>query len=184
MSESSNYPLGCSEDEAQRLASQAAFFEDLTADVLRRAGIGPGMKVLDLGCGIGDVSVLAARMVGERCAALGIDRAASSVETARRRAGALGARNIRFEVAELDAFDSAEKFGTVIGRLVLLYQPDPVAILRRFRNFLNPNGIIGLVAAATVRLRLRYSGNNARDRRKLRRIDTLLAPVVARRNRC
>ena len=81
-------------------------------------------------------------MVGERCAVLGIDRAASSVETARRRAGALGARNIRFEVAELDAFDSAEKFDAVIGRLVLLYQPDPVAILRRFRNFLNPNGII------------------------------------------
>jgi len=33
-------------------------------------------------------------------------------------------------------------FDAVIGRLVLLYQPDPIAILRRFRNFLNPNGII------------------------------------------
>jgi protein-L-isoaspartate O-methyltransferase len=142
MSESCSYPLGYSEDEACRLASQAAFLEDLTADVLRRAGIGSGMEVLDLGCGVGDVSVLAARMVGEGGAVLGIDRAASSVEMARRRAAALGARNVRFETAELDAFDSAEMFDAVIGRFVLLYQPDPIAILRRFRNFLKPNGIM------------------------------------------
>jgi SAM-dependent methyltransferase len=142
MSESRSYPLGYTEDEARRLARQAAFYEDLTADVLRRAGIGSGMEVVDLGCGVGDVSVLAARMVGEFGAVLGIDRAASSVETARRRAAALGARNVRFETAELDAFDSAEKFDAVIGRFVPLYQPDPIAVLRRFRNFLKPNGMI------------------------------------------
>jgi protein-L-isoaspartate O-methyltransferase len=142
MSESGGYPLGYSEDEAHRLASQGAFLEDLTADVLRRAGIGSGMEVLDLGCGVGDVSVLAASMVGEFGAVLGIDRAASSVETARRRAADLGTRNVRFETAELDAFDSAERFDAVIGRFVLLYQPDPIAVLRRFRNFLKPNGII------------------------------------------
>jgi precorrin-6B methylase 2 len=142
MSESDSYPLGYSEDEAGRLANQGAFLEDLTADVLRRAGIESGMEVLDLGCGVGDVSVLAATMVGELGAVLGIDRAASSVETARRRAAALGMRNVRFETAELDAFDSAERFDAVIGRFVLLYQPDPIAVLRRFRNLLKPNGII------------------------------------------
>jgi SAM-dependent methyltransferase len=142
MSESDSYPLGYSEDEAGRLANQGAFLEDLTADVLRRAGIESGMEVLDLGCGVGDVSVLAATMVGEFGAVLGIDRAASSVETARRRAAALGMRNVRFETAELDAFDSAERFDAVIGRFVLLYQPDPIAVLRRFRNLLKPNGII------------------------------------------
>jgi precorrin-6B methylase 2 len=142
MSESDSYPLGYSEDEAGRLANQGAFLEDLTADVLRRAGIESGMEVLDLGCGVGDVSVLAATMVGELGAVLGIDRAASSVETARRRAAALGMRNVRFETAELDAFDSAERFDAIIGRFVLLYQPDPIAVLRRFRNLLKPNGII------------------------------------------
>jgi ubiquinone/menaquinone biosynthesis C-methylase UbiE len=142
MSESDSYPLGYSEDEAGRLANQGAFLEDLTADVLRRAGIESGMEMLDLDCGVGDVSVLAATMVGEFGAVLGIDRAASSVETARRRAAALGMRNVRFETAELDAFDSAERFDAVIGRFVLLYQPDPIAVLRRFRNLLKPNGII------------------------------------------
>jgi SAM-dependent methyltransferase len=142
MSESGGYALGYSEDEARRLARQADFYEDLTAEVLRRAGIGLGMQVLDLGCGVGDVSLLAGRMVGNSGAVLGIDRAASSVETARRRAAALGVRNVRFETAELDTFDSAEMFDAIIGRLVLLYQPDPSATLQRFQNFLRPNGII------------------------------------------
>jgi SAM-dependent methyltransferase len=142
MGESSSYPLGYTEGEACRLTSQAAFLEDLTEDVLRRAGIGSGMHVLDLGCGVGDVSLLAARLVGEAGSVLGIDRSAPSVETARRRAMTLGVRTAQFETAELDTFESAQTFDAVIGRLVLLYQPDPVATLRRFRKFLIPNGVI------------------------------------------
>jgi hypothetical protein len=70
-----NYPLGYSQTEAQRLADQAAFLEDLTEDLLRRAGLCSGMRVLDVGCGVGDVSFLAARLVGEDGVVLGVDRA-------------------------------------------------------------------------------------------------------------
>ena len=59
--EANSYPLGYTNDEARRLAMQAVYLEDLTADVLRRAGVGTGMHVLDLGCGVGDVSLLVAR---------------------------------------------------------------------------------------------------------------------------
>jgi ubiquinone/menaquinone biosynthesis C-methylase UbiE len=140
---SSGYPLGYTEDEARRLAAQAAFFEDLTGDVFRRAGIGVGMHVLDLGCGVGDVSFLAAGMVGATGTVLGVDRNASSIETARNRAMGLGLSNVQFEVSELDTFDDAGRtFDALIGRLVLLYLPDPATTLRRFRNFLRPGGVI------------------------------------------
>jgi ubiquinone/menaquinone biosynthesis C-methylase UbiE len=140
---SSSYPLGYTEDEARRLAAQSAFYEDLTADVFRRAGIGGGMHVLDLGCGVGDVSFLAAGMVGASGTVLGIDRNASSIETARRRATSLGLSNVRFETSELDTFDGdGGRFDALIGRLVLLFLPDPAATLRRFRNFLRPGGVI------------------------------------------
>jgi ubiquinone/menaquinone biosynthesis C-methylase UbiE len=142
MSESGSYPLGYTEDEAHRLAKQAAFFEDLTEDVLRRAGIGRGMQVLDLGCGVGDVSLLAARLVGAAGEVVGIDRNDSSVEAARRRAAAVGVRNVQFETAQLGTFETAQRFDAVIGRFVLLYLPDPTATLRRFRNFLRPDGVI------------------------------------------
>jgi cyclopropane fatty-acyl-phospholipid synthase-like methyltransferase len=87
------------------------------------------MEVPDVGCGVGSVSVLAARMVGEFGAVLGlIERLPQSKQ---RIVGPqlLGAWHVRFETAELDAFDSADKYDAVIGGLVL-YQPDPSAILR------------------------------------------------------
>jgi hypothetical protein len=59
-----DYPLGDSSAELARLERQAAFFGDLTEDLLRRAGIVQGMRVLDIGCDAGDVSLLTARLVG------------------------------------------------------------------------------------------------------------------------
>jgi SAM-dependent methyltransferase len=65
------YILGHDRDELDRLIAQARFFGDLTEEVLRRAGMEPGMRVLDVGCGTGDVLFLAARLSGRpaRCSA-------------------------------------------------------------------------------------------------------------------
>jgi len=140
--ETGGYPLGYSAAEARRLEVQGKYLEDLTADVFRRAGITPGMHILDIGCGVGDVSLLAAQMVGMTGSVLGIDRHIASVEIARRRVASLGVKNVRFESADLNSIDTASTFDAVVGRLVLLYQPDPAATLRRLREFLRPNGIV------------------------------------------
>ena len=57
MNDAHDYPLGYSHHEARRLAEQGALLEDLTQDMLRRAGLEHGMQVLDIGCGVGDVSL-------------------------------------------------------------------------------------------------------------------------------
>jgi SAM-dependent methyltransferase len=142
--ETGGYPLGYSAAEARRLEVQGKYLEDLTADVFRRAGITPGMHILDIGCGVGDVSLLAAQMVGVNGSVLGIDRHFASVEIARRRVASLGVKNVRFESVDLNSVDTASTFGAVVGRLVLLYQPDPAATLRRLRNFLRPNGVVAI----------------------------------------
>jgi ubiquinone/menaquinone biosynthesis C-methylase UbiE len=142
MSEPYDYPLGYSVLEARRLAERGALLEPFTEDVFRRAGLGPGMRVLDIGSGVGDVSFLAARMVGRQGAVLGIDRASSSVETAARRAAALGFSQARFQVADIATFKTDEKFDALVGRLVLLYLPDPAAAVRRLSQHLRPGGIV------------------------------------------
>ena len=142
MSRAEDYPLGYSELEARRLAEQGALLEDLTADVFRRAGLREGMTVLDIGCGVGDVTLLAARLVGPKGAVLGIDRAASSVQTARVRASALGVAHARFEQADLASFETDQTFDALVGRLVLLYLPDPGATLKRLPQYLRPGGIV------------------------------------------
>jgi ubiquinone/menaquinone biosynthesis C-methylase UbiE len=142
MSEPYDYPLGYSAQEARRLAERGALLEPFTEDVFRRAGLAPGMQVLDIGCGVGDVSLLAARIVGRQGAVLGIDRASSSVEIAGRRATALGFNHAQFQVADIPTFKTDQKFDALVGRLVLLYLPDPPAALRRLSQHLRPGAIV------------------------------------------
>jgi ubiquinone/menaquinone biosynthesis C-methylase UbiE len=140
--EPAEYALGYSTAEFKRLELQGRFFGDLTEDVLRRAGVGPAMRVLDIGCGVGDVSLIAARLVGPSGSVLGIDRSVEAVSTAQRRVAEAGQQWVRFATSELDAFSTDEKFDAVIGRLILLYLPDPSAALRRLVHHVRPAGIV------------------------------------------
>src|SRR5437588_4775692 len=90
------YVLGHSARELERLTAQARLYEPFTMQFFRDAGIQPGMRVLDVGCGSGDVSFLVARMVGPAGEVVGIDRAPAAVETATRRALELLLSNTRF----------------------------------------------------------------------------------------
>jgi ubiquinone/menaquinone biosynthesis C-methylase UbiE len=127
------------------LQQQAALLEDSTAELLRRAGLEAGMRVLDLGSGMGAVSLLAAGMVGTAGSVLGIERAASSVAAARRRAAASGVSNVRFLEAELTTFAPRETFDAIIGRLVLLYLREPADGLRRLSAHLRPGGVVAFL---------------------------------------
>jgi cyclopropane fatty-acyl-phospholipid synthase-like methyltransferase len=68
------YILGHSPAEIGRLIFQAGVLKPITERLLREAGVAPGMRVLDLGCGTGDVALLVAELVGPNGAVVGIDR--------------------------------------------------------------------------------------------------------------
>jgi ubiquinone/menaquinone biosynthesis C-methylase UbiE len=138
-----SYALGYSPGELNRLKLQGTFIRDLTEDVLHRAGLTQGMRVLDLGCGVGDVSLLAGEIVGPSGAVLGLDRSAEAIATAERRAVESGQCYwVRFAATELDDFVAEETFDAIIGRLILMYLPDTAATLRRFASHLRPGGIM------------------------------------------
>ena len=59
-----DYLLGWSEQEVTRLIWQGELFRPFTRRLLEEAGLKPGMRVLDLGSGAGDVAMLAAELVG------------------------------------------------------------------------------------------------------------------------
>ncbi|MCA9688749.1 MAG: methyltransferase domain-containing protein [Myxococcales bacterium] len=113
----------------------------MTARLLADAGISAGARALDIGCAHGDLTLELARMVGPRGAALGIDRNASAIARAQARAAELGLTNVDFAVAELAALSLRRgPFDVIVGRRVLMYLPDPVAVLRRLAEELRPGG--------------------------------------------
>jgi len=124
------YSLGHSDKELRRLRTQAAWYEPSTLRLFQQAGLAEGMRVLDLGCGVGDVSFAARKLVGDSGQVVGIDRSEVGVTEAQQRAFAAGLKNVQFVTADLDNFSSAKKFDAVVGRLVLMYPPDPAATLR------------------------------------------------------
>lgn len=112
----------------------------LTRRLLIDAGIASGMRVLDVGCGYGLVSRLAADIVGARGQVVGVDRDAAALALARSAAEAFP--NIQFAEAELASLpNTLGTFDAVIGRRVLMYVPDVVSVVRSLAEFLRPGGI-------------------------------------------
>lgn len=137
-----SYVLGHSDSELERLAIQARMVEPITRRFFSAAGITRGMRVLDVGRGIGDVAFLAAELVGDAGEVVGVERAPAALQIARRRADSPATGNVTFldgDPAEL-TFD--RPFDAIVGRYVLLFQPDPAAWLRGLLRHLGPGGVV------------------------------------------
>ena len=52
--DASDYVMGHNDRERHRLSAQAAILAPITEQLLRRAGVGSGMRIVDFGCGVGD----------------------------------------------------------------------------------------------------------------------------------
>ena len=142
LTQNNQYILGHSNEELDRLIHQARFLGDLTEHVLRLAGLGPGMRVLDVGCGVGDVSFLAAHLVGPEGEVIGVDKSPEAIALASQRATAARLNNVRFVTQNLVELTLNEPVDALIGRLVLMYFADPAAILRHLTGLLKPDGLV------------------------------------------
>jgi len=126
--------------EDERLLAQSRLIDPATKRLLEAAGLAPGMRVLDLGSGAGNVARLAAELVGPDGAVVGVEKDPEAVELARRHTGA---PNVEFRVGDAQTLDGIEGgFDAVTGRLILLHLPDPVAALRAAVARVRPGGLV------------------------------------------
>jgi SAM-dependent methyltransferase len=139
----SAYPLSSSETERQRLASQAAAIEPLTLQMLRGAGLRSGARVLELGCGSGEVTTLLMNLIGDTGSVVAIDADGGQLEAARRRLS--HANNVDLLQADICTYDTDERFDAVVGRYILIYLPSPEMFLHKAANWLAPGGALGFV---------------------------------------
>ncbi|HEV7129502.1 MAG TPA: methyltransferase domain-containing protein [Ktedonobacterales bacterium] len=101
----------------------------------------PGERVVDVGCGAGLDSLIAARMVGPEGQVIGVDMTAAMLEKARRSAAATGLSNVEFREGYAEALPVAGAWaGVVISNGALNLMPDKEAALREMARVLKPGG--------------------------------------------
>ena len=133
---------GIGDDELARLEAQGAATAPATRMIFAEAGIRPGMRVLDLGCGAGDVSFVAAALVGPGGSVVGLDRSPEALARARLRAEQRGLTQVRFVAGDIADPAPGGPFDAIVERLVLMWVPDPAALLRQQATVLRPGGLV------------------------------------------
>ena len=135
-----------SEGWARWAARASDYLVPATEKMLDLAAVVAGCRVLDVGCGSGEQTVIAARRVGEAGHVLAIDIAAPMVAAAEKNVAAVGLRNVSTRVCPADALSAnMEPFDAAISRLMLMLVPDPVAAARAVLAVLRPGGAFSAI---------------------------------------
>lgn len=135
------YVLATGDAAANRLRILHNIYGPGARELLLRAGIRRGMRVVDLGCGTGMVTRLLAELVGPTGEVIGIDYSEAQVEEARELLPE-DFTNVRFvEASATETGLPRETFDLVYSRFLLIHLTQPEAALREMRELLKPGGI-------------------------------------------
>jgi len=139
----SQYVMGHDARELRRLEVQARWYSEQTRSLLVQAGIQRGMRVVDFGCGLGDVTRILAELVGVAGEVVGVDRSEVALGNAARVPPSDGAGAVRWVCGDQHALkDEPAAFDAVVGRMVLMHQPEPVGTLRQLRGLVRSGGLV------------------------------------------
>jgi ubiquinone/menaquinone biosynthesis C-methylase UbiE len=117
--------------------------DEMTEQMLSDAGIGAGMRVLDIGCGPGAVSLMLSQRVGNQGHVFAVDHNPKMLDMARERAREAGVSNLTFVEGGFDV--TLPEHGTLdaaVGRRVLMYQPDAPQAVAQLVRAVRPGGVI------------------------------------------
>lgn len=114
------------------------------------ARIGAADRVLDIGCGAGETTRLAARQAAQG-SVLGVDISEPMLRRARELSSAAGLRNVAYERCDAQIFPfQARAYDVAISRNGVMFFGDPVAAFANIRRALRPGGRLAFTCAATL----------------------------------
>ncbi len=145
------YVLGTAEDEFVRLGLQHALWGDSAAPLWRRAGIGPGRHVVDVGSGPGYATMDLARLVrgvpredAPGGGVVAVDESAGFIARLGQESRGRGLENIRGVVGDVQRLQDLGlepgSFDAAYARWVLCFVPDPAAVVRGVAHLLKAGG--------------------------------------------
>jgi ubiquinone/menaquinone biosynthesis C-methylase UbiE len=138
------YAIRGGEDGARRLDLLAHTLAPTTEALLELAGMRPGMRCLDLGCGGGHVSRCLAGFVGTTGVVVGLDFDPVKLQHAIRASRESGLANTEFRAADVTAWREQDSYDLAYGRFILSHLADRAAMLARLFEVVRPGGTLVL----------------------------------------
>lgn len=146
------------------------FFGPVAADLVAAAGLRPGQRVLDVGCGRGANLFAAAQAVGPAGRVTGTDLAPGMVAATRAEAQRRGLSHVEVRTGDAEAPDLPDgSLDAVLAGLVIFFLPDAPAAVRAYRRLLRPGGRLALST---------FAAENDGDRTLTALVATALGPFL------
>ncbi len=141
MTNEREYVLGTDEAELLRLGLQHRLWSAQAFACWERAGVKPGLTVLDVGAGPGFATLDLAQMVAPSGRLIAVDESERFLRHLSERAQALGIRNIETRAQDVQALDvPAASVDVAYARWVLCFTPRPRDVVARVAAALKPGG--------------------------------------------
>jgi SAM-dependent methyltransferase len=125
-------------DKGRFWAENADWFSRMLGDFLpplvEGAGLLPGERVVDIGCGCGDLSIAAGAAVGPSGSVVGVDLSADELAVAAQRAAAAGLDHVGFELGDATTIELAPPFDVLVSRFGVMFFDDPVRAFANLRR--------------------------------------------------
>ena len=127
-----------------RLTLLARIKRDDTLELFRRAGVRPGLRCLDLGCGGGEGTFELAAAAGPDGSVIGLDMDAEKLALAREAARERGIGNVEFRAGNVNEWDEPDAYDFVYCRFLLQHLAQPLDLLRRMWAAVRADGVIAV----------------------------------------
>jgi ubiquinone/menaquinone biosynthesis C-methylase UbiE len=111
--------------------------------VVREAAAGPGMRVVDLGCGSGQLALRISPEVGPTGSVLGVDVSQRMIDLMAANAEAAGVTNVEGRAAPIEHLEVPEgSVDVIVSNYALhhLHDPDKAVAVKRAASWLKPGG--------------------------------------------
>lgn len=136
------YCVDIGKDGSVGLGKLDYLYNPTTKEFLMSAGLKPGMKVLDIGCGSGVMTCWMAEQVGKQGLVIGIENDNNQLNAANKRASGSNLKNAKFELCSAyDIEQLNQEFDFVYCRFVLHHLHDVNKVIEKIYHVLKPGGI-------------------------------------------
>src|SRR5262249_26701396 len=140
---SEHYILATGGKDVKRLRLLHEVYGPGTEALLRRVGLRDGQRIVEVGCGSGNIACWVAQQIAPSGSVVAIDFARDQIEQARRQAQSRNLRYIEFHGGDAYAPRLPEGSSDLVYcRLVLSHLTQPAAALAAMRSLARPGGLV------------------------------------------